>query len=79
MHHHEHKNDLHCTASNKHFHTLEHNCSICEFTIIDCTYPVTPNFHFNITLQQFLFLPFTEKINAPSAFQYLPARAPPIA
>ncbi len=75
----QHKAEIHCTATDKHFHNLEHSCSICEFTVTHSTYPVASNFQFNISVQQFLFLPFVESINAPNAFQHIPARAPPIA
>lgn len=75
----EHKDDIHCTATDKHFHNLEHTCSICEFTTIDLTYPVAQNFVLIIPSQQFLFQPFVEGSNETNAFQHLPARAPPIA
>ena len=27
----EHRNDVHCTSSDKHFHELEHNCAVCDY------------------------------------------------
>lgn len=75
----EHKDDIHCTASDKHFHELEHNCSICEFTIINSIHPVKSDVQLYIATQHFSFLPFIETNNGIEAFQYLPARAPPIA
>lgn len=26
-----HRNDFHCTASDTHFHELEHHCTICDY------------------------------------------------
>jgi hypothetical protein len=75
----EHKADIHCTATDKHFHKAEHHCAICELTITNSTYLVTTDFQLHISVQHFLFLPFIESINTLDAFQYLPARAPPIA
>lgn len=74
----EHQADLHCNATNKHFHTLEHICSICEFTLTDSNYSTGTEYQFIISVQQFLFHPFTESVNIPYAFQYLTARAPPV-
>lgn len=75
----EHRDDVHCSAADKHFHELEHSCSLCDQTIIDSTYPLATDFQLIISFQPFLFHPFVESIHAPDAFQYLPARAPPIA
>jgi hypothetical protein len=55
----EHRNDIHCTSSGKHFHALEHNCSTCDYdvpaqdvtsvfcdiTIYACTPEYISNFH----------------------------------
>ncbi len=79
IHNFEHKADVHCTATDKHFHQLEHTCSICEFTLTHATDPLVADFQFNISVQELLFYPFVESINVPEAFQYLPARAPPVA
>lgn len=75
----EHKDDIHCSASDKHFHELEHNCSVCDHTLIDSTYSATTDYQLTLSFQPFSFRPFVESIHTPEAFQYLPARAPPVA
>lgn len=74
----EHQSDLHCSAADKHFHTLEHTCSLCDFTITDSNYPAQNEYSLIISVQQFLFHPFIESVNTPCAFQNIPARAPPV-
>ena len=78
MHAFEHQNDIHCNATDKHFHTLEHSCSLCDFTITDSSYPTENEHQFITSIQSFLFQPFIESVNTPSAFQNLPSRAPPV-
>jgi hypothetical protein len=79
MHELEHKDDFRCSSTNKHFHNLEHNCSICDFTTIDSNNSASHKFELITPTQLFLFHPFVENISVEDAFQYLPARAPPIA
>lgn len=79
MHDFEHRGDIHCNAKDKHFHSLEHNCSVCDHTIVDVSASLPTNLILVVTVKQLLFHPFVESIHAPGAFQYLPARAPPIA
>ncbi len=74
----KHQSDLHCTASDKHFHELEHTCSLCDFTITDSTYPTKTDHQFIVFTQQFLFHPFIESVFTLNAFQHIPARAPPV-
>ena len=74
----KHQSDIHCDATDKHFHTLEHTCSLCDFTITDSNYPTQNNHQLIVSTQQFLFHPFVESVNTPNAFQNIPARAPPI-
>ena len=74
----EHQSDIHCNASNKHFHSLEHACSICDFTITDSNYSSGSEHQYIISIQQFLFYPFVENVNTLHVFQLLPARAPPV-
>jgi hypothetical protein len=67
----------HCTASDKHFHTIEHRCAICDFnfstpTIIPATVAVTLN-HESV----FLYTYYIQKIYRTTVFQNLPVRAPP--
>ena len=75
----EHNADSHCTATDKHFHTPEHSCSICDFTITDSNAAPETKVQFVISSNQFLFHSFTESVNTPTAFQDLPSRAPPVA
>ena len=73
-----HSADVHCTAGSKHFHNLEHHCSICDFTITDSNRPTDFNYQLVISSKQFSFQAFTESLDIPEAFQLLPSRAPPI-
>lgn len=49
----KHRNDIHCNSSEKHFHTSEHNCSICDYTI--------PLQEFNAVSYSFNFYPSATK------------------
>jgi len=73
----EHQDEIHCNATDKHFHELEHTCSLCDFTITE-SYLTESDYHAIIPVKQFLFHPFIEGVNTPQAFQDLPARAPPV-
>ena len=75
----EHNADQHCTATNKHFHNLEHSCSICDFTITDSNSSPDTAIQFIVSSNQFSFNLFIESVNTPTAFNDLPSRAPPIA
>ncbi len=79
MHAFEHRADLHCTATDKHFHTLEHSCSICDFTITDSNAAPETDVQFIISVHSFSHQSLIESVNTPTAFQDLPSRAPPIA
>jgi hypothetical protein len=74
----EHQADEHCEATDKHFHKQGHSCSLCDFTITDSNYPAEKEYSLIITVQPFLFRSPAESVNTPSAFQSLPARAPPV-
>lgn len=74
----EHSRDNHCTVGSKHFHDLEHHCSICDFTVTDSSKPTDTDYQFRIPFKQFSFQSFTESLDIPCAFQLLPSRAPPI-
>jgi hypothetical protein len=75
----EHSADEHCTSTSKHFHNLEHSCSICDFTITDSNAAPETEVQFVISSKPFLFHSFFESVNTLAAFQDLPSRAPPIA
>lgn len=73
----DHSSFKHCTASDKHFHTVEHRCAICDFnfstpTIIPATAAVVLNHE-----STFLYTYYIQKIYITTVFRNLPARAPP--
>lgn len=74
----EHAADVHCHASDKHFHPLEHHCSICDFTATDSNIVTDEILSFSIPGQRFLFVPLRAGIHKPATFQDLPSRAPPL-
>jgi hypothetical protein len=74
----EHQQDVHCNATDKHFHELEHTCSICDFTYTSSNYLADNNFQSIISVQQFYYSPFIKSVNTPLSLSLLPARAPPV-
>jgi hypothetical protein len=75
----EHKDDVHCMSSEKHFHAMEHHCSICDYTATHSTCCTNSKITFILSAKDFFFQPFLEK-NKYSDFQFLlRSRAPPIA
>jgi hypothetical protein len=74
----EHIADVHCTANQKHFHSLEHHCILCDFINTDSNKPTDINYQFILAAEAFLFQPHIECVNIPDAFYNLPARAPPV-
>jgi hypothetical protein len=74
----QHKNDTHCSTTDKHFHNPEHNCSICDFTATDSNAISENDFSFTISGSQFLYEPFIENVNSVKTFHHLPSRAPPL-
>ena len=75
----EHLTDVYCSANSKHFHGLEHNCPICDFSIDKSNSPINSRNQFVLTLCRVSFNSFIESVNTPCAFQDLPSRAPPVA
>ena len=74
----EHISDVHCTASDKHFHEQEHNCSLCDYTLNESGTSAENSFLFIISAVSFSYNPFLESVNVPQAFADLPSRAPPV-
>lgn len=74
----EHESDPHCLATDKHFHSEEHHCSICDFTVTDSGTLTENNFTFIVTDFELSFDPFNENKNCLQFFHHLPSRAPPI-
>ena len=74
----EHRNDTHCSSTQKHFHQNEHHCFICDYitphnngasvTIKECTIDTSV---FEYTLKTDSFFSRQQKA-------HLPSRAPPI-
>lgn len=70
--------DIHCTANEKHFHNLEHDCGICDFNVTDSNSPTINDYQLINVVHRFSFHLFKENVPTLSAFQHLPSRAPPI-
>lgn len=75
----QHLDDIHCTATDKHFHEQEHHCDICDLTLTDVSTPPVAEYRFTIAVQQYLFTIPTESVFHPAAFKDIPSRAPPTA
>ncbi|MCW3086511.1 MAG: hypothetical protein JWP12_3877 [Bacteroidetes bacterium] len=74
----EHRDDLHCNATDKHFHSQEHHCPICDYTATDSNAIADQAIGFSIPSRDFTFQLLIESVHIPDAFQDLPSRAPPI-
>lgn len=79
IHSHEHLQDVHCNAIEKHFHEQEHECSICDFTITESNSLPSNEIRFVVSSQSFSFNEFLQSVNISHAYSNLPSRAPPIA
>lgn len=75
----EHRDDIHCSATDKHFHELEHHCNICDYTSTDSNPVAEHHISFFIGEIRFSYFSLPENIHTPEAFQDLPSRAPPVA
>ena len=71
--------DVHCTASEIHFHNLEHHCDICDFTITDSNGIPSTDVSFVISAQNFSYSELISRLSIPHVHSNLPSRAPPIA
>lgn len=74
----EHADDFHCSSVDKHFHELEHSCSLCDYTMPATLGSANNSFHVVFNEQIILFNLYTDCINIPTAYQDIPSRAPPI-
>ncbi len=77
LHIYEHSADEHCYASDKHFHEMEHTCSICEFTLIDTLLLSNKFIPFVNTEYPHYFHMLNVRVNGNTTFSDLPSRAPP--
>lgn len=75
----EHRDEVHCSATDKHFHELEHNCPICDFTSTDSNAGTENRFSFITAEIDYAYKPFTEYEGTSSTYLHLPSRAPPVA
>ncbi|MFL5762303.1 MAG: hypothetical protein ACJ77K_00065 [Bacteroidia bacterium] len=75
----EHRGDFHCTATDKHFHKVEHSCDLCDLTITSSEAFIQHIFAFTLPSSDFYHTPFVSSGRSVKAFQDLPARAPPVA
>ncbi|MCW3103049.1 MAG: hypothetical protein JWO09_1489 [Bacteroidetes bacterium] len=75
----EHRDEAHCSATDKHFHEQEHNCSICDFTATDSATGAENRFSFVIAETNHAYNPFTDYVSSISTLLHLPSRAPPVA
>ncbi|MBL7884722.1 MAG: hypothetical protein JNL69_11680 [Bacteroidia bacterium] len=74
----EHLNDFHCTATDKHFHELEHACSICDYTLSSSTETPQNNFIIVLVEHNHFYSLYTPSVTIPFSFQDIPARGPPL-
>ena len=73
-----HSKDTHCaTKDSKHFHTSEHHCSICDFTV---SLSLAPNYFkeapVNINYKSLVVCFYTDNFTGVPAFSFL-LRGPP--
>ncbi|MDQ3047639.1 MAG: hypothetical protein M3R27_08840 [Bacteroidota bacterium] len=74
---HEHADEEHCNASDKHFHEMEHNCSICDFTLQKTEEFNEAEFTFVDSYGTLTYTPFFVSENPSFTLYHLPTRAPP--
>ncbi len=74
----EHSTDVHCSSYDFHFHDLEHNCSICDFTIADSYSKSTIDYQLISSVYPLFFQNCIESIYSTTSFKHLPSRAPPL-
>jgi hypothetical protein len=79
LHAYEHKNDFHCNSTDKHIHSIEHTCGICDFAIFDSTLNSSVPFTIITSEKHFLYIEYAENHNFSYCSQQLPPRAPPVA
>ena len=79
MHDLEHLTDSHCpTKTETHLHTQEHNCSICDFIIIDANSPAPFDYKVDLEVGRFNYsFTSSEAILSKTGDQLSP-RAPPV-
>jgi hypothetical protein len=74
----EHAGDSHCTSINKHFHTAEHHCPICDFTFTSSENPKKADNSITIFASSFSYTPSINSIYELNTIDNTGSRAPPI-
>lgn len=74
----QHADDERCVAADKHFHSQEHSCSICDYTLTEPCLITDANPVIVLSEQRIFLKQYTESVYIPTAFQDLPTRAPPV-
>lgn len=74
----QHADDERCISADKHFHSEEHSCSICDYTLTQPCLITDANPVIILSEQRIFLKQYAEDLHTPSAFQYLPSRAPPV-
>ena len=74
----KHAKDSHCTSENKHFHSLEHNCGICDFTFCPPYGSAYVNPSYSLFSFSFSYIPSINCIYELNTIDNSGSRAPPI-
>jgi hypothetical protein len=76
----EHRYDLHCDSeSQKHIHTLEHTCTVCDFTLPFVTHSITGTLTFSRLIQPQVYFSRVAVQDIFFSGNNIPPRAPPVA
>ena len=78
MHAFKHADDFHCTAENKHFHNLEHNCGICDFNFCSSEGSTQIETSYTLFSLSFSYTPSINSIYELNTIDHSGSRAPPI-
>jgi hypothetical protein len=73
----DHKDEVHCSSAEKHFHDVEHSCSICDYTFTDSNPTASAEISMLRSIQQAEYLPGAEDLFYSDCHSLLPSRAPP--
>jgi hypothetical protein len=74
----EHSDDIHCSESDKHFHSLEHHCSICSFTFTSSEEPIEIADALILFSSTFSYTPSINCVYELNTIDHSGSRAPPI-
>ncbi len=74
----EHADDIHCSSIDKHFHELEHNCELCDFTNVISDPPLFTHADFLLAELRVQNFNFTEKKTSSREKEFTSLRAPPV-